>query len=73
MSEILREVFEGLLEVYEAGYYHKNLRPEHIVCVDDVWKIESFVLNTDKRPVKSEICWSNKYISPEERKKGESL
>lgn len=53
----------------ESGYFTKSLRPEHIVCVQDVWKIQAFVNNYNLYGVQSEICWSSSFASPEDRAK----
>jgi hypothetical protein len=46
IEDVLRDVLTGILEIYKLGYLTRSLRPEHIVSVDDVWKIQSFVLNS---------------------------
>lgn len=43
----------GVIELYGQKYFTRSIRPEHIVCVDDVWKLESFVLNTQMTPINS--------------------
>lgn len=66
---MLSDVLSGLVEIYNEKYVTRSLRPEHIVCVDDVWKIQSFVLNSEMFPVESEFCWHSKFASPEDRSK----
>lgn len=46
---------------------------EHIVCVDDVWKIQSFVLDSKIHVSSSEFAWSPEGSSPEDRAKESEL
>lgn len=47
----MKDIFQGLCDIYEEGYIHRNIRPEHVVLfssgngVDEVWKIETLVLD----------------------------
>lgn len=46
-EDVLCDTLSGLFEIYNQRYFTRSLRPEHIVCVDEVWKIQSFVLNAN--------------------------
>lgn len=66
--QIFDHVMKAVYSVYAAGYWHKSIRPEHFVKVDDVWKLDSLVYLEDysKAPhLDSEYLWNPLYQPPE--------
>jgi serine/threonine protein kinase len=45
---------EGLKELYSLGYYHRDIKPDNIFMIDDVWKIGDLGL-LDERNKPNEI------------------
>lgn len=51
-----------------AGFWHRNIRPEHFVKVGDTWKLESMVFNENYKEgngIESEYLWNPTYQPPE--------
>ncbi len=45
-SEALRifdNVLKAIYSIYANGYWHKSIRPEHFVKIDNAWKLDSLV------------------------------
>lgn len=58
-------------DLYEEGYMHCGLRPEHFVLVDNEWKLETLVLDNEFH-TDSLYSWTPIFASPEEKKSKDS-
>ena len=65
---IFREIIKSVFSTYTAGFWHRNVRPEHFVKVKNTWKMESLVYNEsneDAEGYDSEYLWNSAYQPPE--------
>ena len=64
-----------MCDVYQEGYVLRSIRPEHLVLVkgdtdeEDIWKVDTLVLDNKEFPVDTPFTWSRATASPEERAK----
>ena len=42
---IFKQITKAIYSLYMAGFWHRNIRPEHFVKVGEMWKMESLVFN----------------------------
>ncbi len=54
---------KGLKELYELGYYHRDLKPDNILIFGEKWKIADLGL-VDHRDLNFDIDFSNELIGP---------
>jgi hypothetical protein len=40
---IFDNILKAVYSIYSNGYWHKNIRPEHFVKIDNIWKLNSLV------------------------------
>lgn len=74
MEAILKDVYQGMCDIYEERYVHCNLRSEHIVRVageegQPIWKIESLVLDASVFPIETLFTWKESTASLEDKRK----
>ena len=76
---ILVDVFQGICDIYEEQYVHRNLRSQHIVRVEGqgeepaTWKIETLVLDNQEFPIQTPFTWWRETASPEDKAQREQL
>lgn len=59
---------KAIYSMLKVGFQPKNVRPDHFVCVDNIWKLESLVLSenySNAQGVHSEYIWDPRYQAPE--------
>ena len=64
---ILEQIVKIVYSLYETGYWHRNLRADHLVKVGNIWKLESLVFNleTNSEGLHSEYSHSVSHQPPE--------
>ena len=66
--EIFEQCMKAIYSLYMAGFWHRNIRPEHFVKVKKTWKLESIVFSESyegTQGIKSEYLWDPQYQPPE--------
>lgn len=66
--DIFSQVVKAIYSLVMNGYWHRNIRPDHFVRVDKVWKLESAILSEDFNRANgnsNEYIWNPKYQPPE--------
>mgnify|MGYP001456325429 FL=1 len=54
---------KGVRELYSKGYYHRDIKPDNIFMVGDMWKIGDLGLLADRKDINS-IDYSGEFIGP---------
>ena len=65
---IFEQIVKAIYSLYMAGFWHRNIRPEHFVKSEGVWKLESMVYNEKYKEANgtdSEYLWNPAYQPPE--------